>query len=92
SGPKVGNAQTIYESEMAFFHECTQWCARIVLDSADIVRDGDIATVSNSPQKLQCSDTPYLFYVGQPRNLGREWPATTLNPATALQLGNRHLD
>ncbi|MGB8063571.1 MAG: hypothetical protein WCF26_16880, partial [Candidatus Sulfotelmatobacter sp.] len=43
SGPKVGNAQTIYESEMAFFHECTQWCARIVLDSADIVRDRDFS-------------------------------------------------
>jgi hypothetical protein len=30
---------------MALFNECTQWCAHIVLDMADIVRDGDISTV-----------------------------------------------
>src|SRR5437899_11895532 len=37
-------AQTTHESEMALFNECTQSCARIVLDMADIVRDGDFAT------------------------------------------------
>ena len=36
-------AQTIYESEMALFNECMQSCARIVLDTADIVRDGDLS-------------------------------------------------
>ena len=30
---------------MAFFNECMQSCAHIVLDTADIVRDGDFATV-----------------------------------------------
>ena len=30
---------------MALFNECTQSCARIVLDMADIVRDGDLSTV-----------------------------------------------
>ncbi len=28
---------------MALFYECMQSCARIVLDMADIVRDGDFA-------------------------------------------------
>ena len=28
-----------YESEMALFSECMQYCARKVLDTADIVRD-----------------------------------------------------
>jgi len=28
---------------MALFNECTQSCARIVLDMADIVRDGDLS-------------------------------------------------
>jgi hypothetical protein len=30
---------------MALFHECMRWCAYIVRDFADIVRDGDFATV-----------------------------------------------
>jgi hypothetical protein len=30
---------TIYESEMALFSECTQQCARKGLDTADIVRE-----------------------------------------------------
>ena len=37
-------AQTTHESEMALFNECTQSCAHIVLDTADIVRDGDFTT------------------------------------------------
>jgi hypothetical protein len=35
-------AQPINESEMALFSECMQGCARKVLDTADIVRDGDL--------------------------------------------------
>jgi hypothetical protein len=31
--------QTINESEMALFHECTLQCAQKELDTADIVRD-----------------------------------------------------
>ena len=34
------------ESEMALFYECMQQCAHIVLDMADIVRDGDLTPVS----------------------------------------------
>ena len=30
---------------MALFNECMQSCALIVLDTADIVRDGDFSTV-----------------------------------------------
>jgi hypothetical protein len=29
---------------MALFYECMQWCAHIVLDMADIVRDRDITS------------------------------------------------
>jgi hypothetical protein len=32
-------SDTFNESEMALFSECTQSCARKVLDTADIVRD-----------------------------------------------------
>jgi hypothetical protein len=32
---------------MALFHECMQSCAHIVLDTADIVRDGDFTTVTH---------------------------------------------
>jgi hypothetical protein len=30
-------------ADIALFNECTQLCARIVLDMADIVRDGDLS-------------------------------------------------
>ena len=30
---------------MALFNECTQSSAHVVLDTADIVRDGDFATL-----------------------------------------------
>jgi hypothetical protein len=33
---------TIHESEMALLFECTLWCARKVLDTADIVRKDPI--------------------------------------------------
>ena len=39
SEPRLESANH-HESEMALFNECTQSCARIVLDLADIVRDG----------------------------------------------------
>ena len=29
---------------MALFYECMQLCARKVIDTADIVRDGDVST------------------------------------------------
>jgi len=42
SEPKVGLAN-LNESEMALFSECMQQCARKVLDTADIVRGGDLS-------------------------------------------------
>ena len=42
---QVGDAQTIYESEMALFYECMPTCAQTVLDTADIVRDQDVTSV-----------------------------------------------
>jgi hypothetical protein len=42
---QVGKAQTHYESEMALFYECIQKCARKLLDTADIVREGDFSTI-----------------------------------------------
>ena len=39
--PSILTSQTSNESEMALFNECMQSCAHIVLDTADIVRDGD---------------------------------------------------
>jgi hypothetical protein len=36
-------AQTTHESEMAFFSECMQQCFRKVLDTVNIVRDGDLS-------------------------------------------------
>jgi len=40
------SAKPIYESEMALFSECMQLCAQIVLDIADIVRDGDLSLIT----------------------------------------------
>ena len=31
---------------MALFNECMQSCVHIVLDTADIVRDGDVSTAT----------------------------------------------
>ena len=41
---------------MALFNECMQSCAHIVLDTADIVRDGDFSTARRELAKaLPCS-------------------------------------
>jgi hypothetical protein len=37
---------TFNESEMALFFECMLQCAQKALDSADIVRDGDLTPIS----------------------------------------------
>jgi hypothetical protein len=34
---------------MVLFNECMQSCAHIVLDTADIVRDGDFRQLPHSP-------------------------------------------
>ena len=39
---QVGKAQTYYESEMALLLACILKCARKLLDTADIVRDGKL--------------------------------------------------
>jgi len=41
---QVGKAQTHLRDKMALFSECMRSCAQIVLDTADIVRDGDVTT------------------------------------------------
>ena len=43
---QVGNAQTNYESEMALFYECIRKCD--LLDTADIVRDGDLTPINSA--------------------------------------------
>jgi hypothetical protein len=52
SEPRL-EAQTIYESEMALSHECMQSCAHIVLDTADIVRDGDFSPTDTKTGHLE---------------------------------------
>ena len=52
SGAASFSMQTTHQSEMALFNECTQWCAHIVPDMADIVRDGDLSSTTN--QFLSC--------------------------------------
>jgi len=36
---------------MALFNECMQSCALIVLDTADIVRDGDLTSTDLQPER-----------------------------------------
>ena len=40
---------------MALLYECRESCTYIVLDIADIVRDGDITTVDQSATLLDCN-------------------------------------
>ena len=37
----------LYRREMALFSECRPQCAQTVLDTADIVRDGDVTTATH---------------------------------------------
>jgi hypothetical protein len=53
------SAKPIYESEMALFSECMQLCAQIVLDIADIVRDGDLSPVSPVPTVFEAYNVGY---------------------------------
>ena len=46
SEPRLESANH-YESEMALFNECMQSCAHMVLDIADIVRDGDLSSTES---------------------------------------------
>jgi hypothetical protein len=40
---------------MALFSECIQKCARKLLDSADIVRDGDLDEAAGAADAIACS-------------------------------------
>jgi hypothetical protein len=42
---------------MALFSECMQWCARKVLDTADIVRD---AMLRQQPLLIYVNSTPFI--------------------------------
>jgi len=39
-------SEAFNESEMALFSECRPQCAQTVLDTADIVREGDVSTAT----------------------------------------------
>jgi hypothetical protein len=54
---RVGKCKTIDQSEMALFNECTQLCAHILLDTADIVRD---ATFSSIDERRSVSGLPTI--------------------------------
>jgi len=46
---------------MALFNECMQSCAHIVLDTADIVRDGDLSPIDAlgiHPENLRVAMLP----------------------------------
>ena len=58
-----GKAQTNYESEMALFYECMQKCAQNVLDTADIVRDGDVSPISLCKSADRARGTPVILDV-----------------------------
>jgi len=52
SEPRLDSANH-HKSEMALFNECMQSCALIVLDTADIVRDGDLTPVDEIAYQLE---------------------------------------
>jgi hypothetical protein len=41
---------------MALCLECMHWCARKLLDTADIVRDGDFSLVDQRPRSFRVAD------------------------------------
>ena len=56
---------------MALFFECMLECARKVIDTADIVRDGDLSTVDGSfDSSVSCRLQPRI--VGENRRLHSE--------------------
>ena len=57
---------------MALFFECTQESARIVLDTADIVRDGDLSSAMLADYEASFTaalDLPTIkmFYLAKPQ-------------------------
>jgi phosphoribosylformimino-5-aminoimidazole carboxamide ribonucleotide (ProFAR) isomerase len=62
-------AQTTHQSEMALFNECTQSCAHIVLDMADIVRDGDLSPIDKTLGKSipRATVSTLRYYDARPR-------------------------
>jgi hypothetical protein len=49
---------------MALFNECMQSCAHIVLDTADIVRDGDFSpAIALTPLRIGNIKTRYACHV-----------------------------
>ena len=55
-------SKTFNESEMALFLECRQQCPNYQLDSADIVREGDLSPMRGG----QCSQVTLQGQVGHP--------------------------
>ena len=70
-------AQTIYESEMALFNECMWSCVHTVLDTADIVRDGDLTSTGRSLREIpypvtrpRCTQQGIFPWVRSPLAMG----------------------
>jgi len=45
-------SEAFNDSEMALFSECRPLCAQTVLDTADIVRDGDVSPIGEQTLRL----------------------------------------
>ncbi len=59
---------------MALFNECMQGCALEMLDTADIVRDGDLATVCRYLEAV----LGLCFFKGQAQ-APKHWRPTTMH-------------
>src|SRR5207244_7323981 len=54
-------SEAFNESEMALFSECRPQCAQTVLDTADIVRDGDFSPTDSPTGKDTARRTTIVF-------------------------------
>ena len=61
-----------HESEMALFSECTPECARIVLDTADIVREAMLRQL-NHHAGLETLNVRFNFIVNKLANTDVLW-------------------
>src|SRR5208337_1149772 len=88
---QVGKAQTFYESEMALFYECIQKCARKLLDTADIVRDG-ISTESAERGSVGVGQHNTGFAQQQPLLFGDDQKLESAAQTVAITHHGSHLD
>jgi hypothetical protein len=55
---------------MALFNECTQSSAHIVLDTADIVRDGDFSPLSRKGPASTSTAFPHVAKIRETKGFG----------------------